>query len=121
MTANKNEQKAIDHEAAKGEAAEDARMGKRRMRHKTIVISWEFFRGLFTPGWHESPSYSVDENAIPTDAEIVHAEHDGLGRLRLTISSAAFDEVAEGERPPELTPTMTAYFEGADDEGNDDE
>jgi len=74
-------------------------------RVKRLCISPRTFLDLFTEGFHVP--YSVDENAIPPDAQIVNVRHGWPDTIEVLIRSDSFPELHEGEEIPELVPWMS--------------
>lgn len=75
------------------------------MRVKTLLITWELFRDLFTEGDHQQ-GYRVINDAIPEDGRLLNVRPAwGNNALELLIESDSFPEVKDGDTLPSLIPT----------------
>ena len=66
------------------------------MRLRTVIISWELLRDLFTAGPHPPHSYDVIRDAIPADAELVNVRHAWPNRIEIVLHSPQFADVPLG-------------------------
>jgi hypothetical protein len=78
-------------------------------RVKRLIISTELLFSLFTEGEH-AVDYSVLQDAIPADAELVKVNVYGYGtsyrEIVLVIRSNSFPHVPEGQTIPILKPVI---------------
>lgn len=75
------------------------------MKAKRLRISFELLRELFTAGAH-STGYTVEQDAIPADAQLVNVRHGWPNEVELLIASDTFPYIKAGDEVPELTPII---------------
>lgn len=75
-------------------------------RIKSLIISWELFRGLLTEGVHPAKSYAVIDGAIPDKAALLNVRHAWPNCIELLLQSDEFEEVPEGAAIPHIKPVM---------------